>query len=319
MGSATRARSERRTPPAAPAARASQDPTFCDVRAHAVPPYGGVGLSQRQRPCSSPSWSWHGGAAPATGKVEEPTQATEWRSWLSLGSHRCRAHVPGAAAVRISCSKGRARLQATVALSPMVLHGSRLRAKRGRGGPVTGPYEPGQLSHGYHWDNIALIVIPSPMPHGSCAHAPRLAQAALPPGVSLAVPTAVSCGKRLAHSRRPLASPCLASPSVPTNVRAHHQARACVAVGRDCPWCHEAARTLRRANRPAPVTTGRHQLPVEAFEEPRAARVVCRAGRAATHPSGRVRGRVQRWHGTCTRSVQQWSSSGKARHTLSST
>src|SRR5262249_20058205 len=52
------------------------------------------------------------------------------------------------------------------------------------------------------------------------------------------------------------------------------------------------------------------------FEEFRAARVACRAGRAAPHHGGRGPGRVQRWHGTCMKSVQRSSSSEKARHAL---
>ena len=80
------------------------------------------------------------------------------------------------------------------------------------------------------------------------------------------------------------AAPSFASPSAPSNVCAHHQARACVAVGRDCQSCHGAARTRRRANRPTPVTTGRHQLPVEAFEERRARRL---PRRPCGHPPSR--------------------------------
>src|SRR5262249_51457779 len=68
-----------------------------------------------------------------------------------------------------------------------------------------------------------------------------------------------------------------------------------------------------------PVTTCRHPLPVVSFAGPRAACVAGRAGRAASHHSGWVPGRGQCWHGTCIRSVQRSSSSGKARHALSST
>src|SRR5215472_14319192 len=41
---------------------------------------------------------------------------------------------------------------------------SRFRGKRAKGGEGTGSHHSGRLSHGYRWDNIALIVIPSPMP-----------------------------------------------------------------------------------------------------------------------------------------------------------
>src|SRR5262249_42840565 len=59
------------------------------------------------------------------------------------------------------------------------------------------------------------------------------------------------------------------------------------------------ARTLRRAHLLTPVNTCGHRLPVESFEEPLAARVACRAGRAAAHHGGRAAGWTQAWHRTC--------------------
>ena len=73
----------------------------------------------------------------------------------------------------------------------------------------------------------------------------------------------------------------------------------CGPQGRDCPWCHVAARTIRRAHLLTLVTPCGHQLPVESFEEPLAARVACRAGRAAAHHGGRAAGWTQAWHRTC--------------------
>src|SRR5713101_2361258 len=77
--------------------------------------------------------------------------------------------------------------------------------------------------------------------------------------------------------------------------------------------------TICRASMPTPVTTDRYHLPVGSIQEPLSDRVACRAGRDATHHGGRAPGRVKRWHGTCTRSVQRQESRGKALHAISST
>jgi hypothetical protein len=55
----------------------------------------------------------------------------------------------------------------------------------------------------------------------------------------------------------------------------------------------------------APVTTCRHHLPGGPWEALPAERVAGRPGREATHYGGRAPGQVERWHRTCTRSVQQ--------------
>src|SRR6516162_4293592 len=76
MGSATRALSERSPPQ--PLRHGLAGPhVLRRSRTRRAPVWRCGGLSQKQRPCARPSWSWHGEAAPATGAAEEPTQATE--------------------------------------------------------------------------------------------------------------------------------------------------------------------------------------------------------------------------------------------------
>jgi hypothetical protein len=63
------------------------------------------------------------------------------------------------------------------------------------------------------------------------------------------------------------------------------------------PYPPSAVPTCR--HRSAPVTTGRHHLPVGSLEVLPAERVACRPGRDATHHGGRAPGWVERWHRTC--------------------
>jgi hypothetical protein len=67
---------------------------------------------------------------------------------------------------------------------------------------------------------------------------------------------------------------------------------------------HVASRPIRRVSMLTPVTTCRHHLPVGSLQEPLSERVTYRAGRDATHHSGRAPGQVERWHRTCILSVQ---------------
>jgi hypothetical protein len=71
-----------------------------------------------------------------------------------------------------------------------------------------------------------------------------------------------------------------------------------------CPGSHVVSHPLRRADLSAPAAGG---VPLLACP---AERVTGRSGRETTPHGGRAPGRAERWHRTCTRSVQQRATAG---------